>query len=545
MAWQNRIHWAQKSLQAAVLISLIPISAGAQDQTTGVSATPSISADRGSPSGQNSWEERKIGDLCEQMRELKSMMAEMRIELTQSRAEVLALRRELGESRGQLAPKQAATPPADAEPEFSGVTQPQSLGGTRSQNSEEEHRVARLEEDYKLLEVKVDEQYQTKVEGASKYRVRLSGIVLMNAFSNQGSVENQDFPTWAVPRSSFESRGSFGATLRQSQLGLEVFGPELDGAKTRADIQIDFAGGFPSTLNGVTLGIVRLRTAAVHLDWAKTSIVAGQDVLFFSPLSPTSLASLAVPALTNAGNLWNWTSQVRIERRFDLSANSSVKLQGGILDPLTGELPADPFSRFPSAGERSRQPAYASRISWTHHAFGRNISLGAGGYYSSQNWGFERNVESWAATGDWSLPFGAKFDLSGEFYRGRAVGGLGGGIGQSILLNGALADPATRVRGFNSAGGWAQLKFRASERWELNGAFGEDNPFTSDLRRFPAAVNFLGPLVARNQSAFVNFIYHPRTALLFSTEYRHLHTIYVPGSAVDAGQVNLSVGVLF
>jgi hypothetical protein len=36
-----------------------------------------------------------------------------------------------------------------------------------------------------LVQAKVDEQYQTKVESASKYRVRLSGIVLMNLLSTE------------------------------------------------------------------------------------------------------------------------------------------------------------------------------------------------------------------------------------------------------------------------------------------------------------------------------------------------------------------------
>jgi len=39
-----------------------------------------------------------------------------------------------------------------------------------------------------LLAAKVEDQYQSKVESASKYRVRLSGIALMNLFSNQGAV---------------------------------------------------------------------------------------------------------------------------------------------------------------------------------------------------------------------------------------------------------------------------------------------------------------------------------------------------------------------
>ena len=63
-------------------------------------------------------------------------------------------------------------------------------------------RVTALEEDSQLLNSKINDQYQTKVEAASKYRIRLSGIVLLNVFNNHGSVDNQDFPTWAIPTSA-------------------------------------------------------------------------------------------------------------------------------------------------------------------------------------------------------------------------------------------------------------------------------------------------------------------------------------------------------
>ena len=39
------------------------------------------------------------------------------------------------------------------------------------------------------------------------------------------------------------------------------------------------------------MGVLRLRTGIVRFDWADTSIVAGQDSLFFAPLVPTSLAT--------------------------------------------------------------------------------------------------------------------------------------------------------------------------------------------------------------------------------------------------------------
>jgi hypothetical protein len=123
----------------------------------------------------------------------------------------------------------------------------------------------------------------------------------------------------------------------------------LAGAKTSANMQFDFAGGFPSTPNGVNFGIARLQTGSLRLDWKQTSVIAGQDSLFISPLSPTSFASLAIPAFAYAGNLWGWTPQIRVEHRFDLG-QQTLKLQGGILDNLDWEPPYDSFARTLQAG---------------------------------------------------------------------------------------------------------------------------------------------------------------------------------------------------
>ena len=170
-----------------------------------------------------------------------------------------------------------------------------------------------------------------------------------------------------------------------------------------------------------------------------------------------------------------------------------------------------------------------------------------GGYYSRQDWNFHRNVAAWAGTSDWIIPVGNRWELSGEFYRGRGLGGLGGGIGRSAVLNGPVTDPATQVRGLQTIGGWAQLKFRQTEKLEWNGAFGQDNAFASDLRVFPflPPQNYFDPSIARNRSAFVNFIYRPRSDLLFSLEYRRLRTSVLQGDSETAGQINLSMGVLF
>ena len=407
-------------------------------------------------------------------------------------------------------------------------------------------RPATLEEEYELLSGKVDDQYQTKVESASKYRMRISGIVLTNVFSNQGEVDNIDIPELAYGRQPGDSGGSFGATLRQSQVGFEVFGPRVAGARTRADLSVDLAGGFPEQPNGIESGLMRLRTATMRMDWDNTSVVVGQDGIFFSPNSPTSFASLAQPALSYAGNLWSWVPQVRVEHRFAVTDSSSWLVQGGILDPVSGEVPGTGTYRSAGPGEASRQPAYGSRIAWTHDISGQPLRLGAGGYYSRQDYGFDRNVNAWAAMADVQVPLGSQFELSGKFYRGRALGGLYGGLGQSVLFSGPdIGEAYTKLIGLNTVGGWAQLKYRPAPKVEFNAAFGMDNPFAKDLEYFPYPYSYLDAGLARNHAGFVNFIYRPRSDLLFSAEYRRIVTDSLANGNWNAGHLNLSMGVLF
>jgi hypothetical protein len=483
-----------------------------------------------------------LRELQEQVKQLREAVSEIRTESAQYRAETAELRRELEETRGQLA---ATATPAPVPP--ASVTAPESEASPTAAPpaSSLDDRVAALEDTTHLLAGKVDDQYQTKVESASKYRLRLSGIVLMNLFSNRGVTDNQDVPNWATGAAPGDPKGNFGATLRQSEIGLEAFGPRVAGAKTSADLQLDFSGGFPETSNGVDFGIVRLRIASLRLDWDRTSIVVGQDNLFFSPLSPTSFASLAVPTFGYAGNLWAWTPQVRVEHRFAIGDQQSVTVQAGILDNLTGESPAYPYERAPQAGEASSQPAYATRVAWTRNLFGQPLSLGAAGYYSRQDWGFNRHVDGWSGLADMEIPFSAKWSLSGEVYRGKAVGGLSGGIGQTVLTSGSLMYPSSVVRGLNSVGGWAQLKFRATPKLEFNGAFGQDNPYASDVRAFANTEAYSAFTLIRNRGSLVNFIFRPRSNLLFSAEYRHLRTFDIGDGDWTADQVNLMMGILF
>jgi hypothetical protein len=479
------------------------------------------------------------------VRELRTLIEQMRAENAQSRVEMRELRQELQDTRQLLAPLSASM--ANASVPATGSMPPsQSAMPSTTSAGDLGSRVQKLEESTQLLGSKVDEQYQTKVETAAKYRARLSGIVLMNAFRNVGISNNLDVPNYAQPPvPGSDTQTSFGATLRQTEIGLEVFGPTLAGAKSSANVLFDFAGGFPAVNNGVNFGIARMQTASARLDWKNTSAIAGQDSLFISPLSPTSFASLATPAFAYAGNLWGWTPQIRIEHRFDLPHEQALTVQGGILDNLTWETPSNSYFRTAQTGERIGQPAYAMRTAWSKTLFGHPLSIGAAGYYGRQDWFWDRYVDAWAGMTDWQIPILRRLTLSGEFYRGRAVGGLGAAIGQTILYGGNPSDPATRIHGLDSAGGWSQLKFQLTPKLELNGVFADDNAFASDVRGFATDANNFGPILGRNRGTLGNLVYRPRSDLLFSAEFRHLRTFPVYSSSSVTNQINLAMGILF
>src|SRR5271157_5454145 len=190
--------------------------------------------------------EASLGELQSEVQELKQMVLQLQQETSASRSEISKLRQEMQAQRAESYAGSSGLAENDQSPDStSSISQ----------------RLQHLEEDEQLMAGKVDEQYQTKLESGSKYRVRFSGIVLFNLFGNSGYPDNQDVPTWVLRPDPMDSPGSVGGTLRQSILGFEVFGPEVFGAHSSGNVNFDFGGGFPATDNGVNSGLVRLRTA--------------------------------------------------------------------------------------------------------------------------------------------------------------------------------------------------------------------------------------------------------------------------------------------
>jgi len=482
-------------------------------------------------------------ELDVKVRLLSQKLEETRAELAESRSEIRQLQTMFERVLRRMEEPDTLAPGVAARQEH---PTEESGGNSQETKPNDEQNLARItEDDWQIAKARLEELQQDKVESSSKYRLKLSGIGLFNAFGETGHVDNLDAATVAVPQSPGVPSGSVGASLRQSIVGLTGVGPSIYGARTSGDVQMDFFGGLPSGYGAATSGVMRLRVARIRFDWENTSVVVGLDVPLFSPNTPTSYMSLAVPAFASAGNLWTWTPTIRVEQRFPTSV-SLFKIEAGVMDP-SRYASSGASVRAANPGESSRQPAYSLRISANGRSENRPLSIGVSGIYLPQRYGGE-TASGWGGVTDWRLPLFPHMEWSGEFFAGKGLDVFGGVpyvLVQPPDLNRYNSVTAPALAGIRMLGGWSQVKVKLNFRNEFNLAAGSGARSargTSQTALLDPTVQFLSH---RNDMWFANYIFRPRSDLVFSTEYRRLRTYQVSGTPAIAGQVGLAVGFIF
>jgi hypothetical protein len=407
-----------------------------------------------------------------------------------------------------------------------------------------EERVAAVEAEVKLHE-------QTKVESGSKYAVRLKGLILFNSYLDKGVADNTDLPGFALKATSTSGDGNLGATLRQTVLGVEGFGPRVIGARTSANVSMDFFSTMAYSSYWTSAGVVRMRTAAVDLDWDKDSVEVGMVTPLIAPLAPTSVATVAEPSLAGAGDLWTWAPQLKYTHRFALDEERRVQFEFGLWDSPEAGYNGNELFRTASPAELAQQPAYETRLAYAG-AGEHGLQLGVGGYYSRQAYpGYQgyagtEHLDSWAGTFDARLPLGTHFELSGEGYRGRALGGLGGGEYKDVVTGTDPVSGASVLHGLNAIGGWAQWKTRFTQTLETNLSLGEDDGLARDFHAvvMPAGASAT-QLRARNEMLMANLIFRPKTYIILSPEYRRIWSWPIAGTGSTLDVFTLSAGYQF
>jgi hypothetical protein len=443
--------------------------------------------------------------------QIQSQMSAYQQQLLELQQQIDALQKELGNS---------ATQPVAASPQ----------GRSTAQATEE------MQERQAIAESQIATHEQTKVETASKYPLRLNGLILFNGFINTHRVDDVIDPTYALA-----GDGSTGFSVRQTILGFEATGPHLLGAASHADLHIDFfANGSQQTYGAA--GILRLRTVHASLAWDQTEAFFALDRSLLAPNVPTSLVSTAQPNLSWSGDLWTWNPQIGVRQRIPLTSSRRLELAGALIDAQDPLLPNATSTSTVTRAERSRWPGLEGRVGYASGQENEGTALGVGGYFSPHRTSDGYRFNAWAISGDLQLPLGRFLQLTSNVYRGAGLGGLGGGGYVDYFYPAGTHDVAQAL---NDAGGWAQLKYRRSERFQLNGGYGIDNPFSADVHS-----SITGPVVsytglAKNRAAFGNVIVSPSRYLEFSLEYRRIWSSYVNSGMRLSDAIGLAAGYRF
>ena len=113
--------------------------------------------------------------------------------------------------------------------------------------------------------------------------------------------------------------------------------------------------------------------------------------------------------------------------------SSRISLQGAIADVPDSPLPESTTpAPVASLAEQSRWPGRRPGLGMPA-VMPHRPPRGVGGYFSPHKYNENFSFDAWAATVDYRIPLFAHLESSGSFYRGLALGGLGGGAFKDYL----------------------------------------------------------------------------------------------------------------
>ena len=292
---------------------------------------------------------------------------------------------------------------------------------------------------------------------------------------------------------------------------------------------MDFFGGSTSSLDH----LVRLRTAAINIDWKNTSVMFGQDKPIISPRDPDSLAQVGYSPLTGAGNLWLWQPQARVEQRFSLGENSGLARAGGVychqflgLSPIQSDRLHRDFALQQEYPGRAPRRAWSCGIAGATPAASRSrAATTSTRTVSSKPWFPPRSIRSTGSCGPIS-----KLEFSGMFFHGQNVATLG------ALPQGFFVTP------YGDSERRAQHGRLGADPRADHGAAGVGRLWRPAGRsKFGSAYGYIG----KNQGYFSNLMYRIAPNVIVSLEGGQVRTTYMGLGNRLNDHYDLAVAYLF
>ena len=317
-----------------------------------------------------------------------------------------------------------------------------------------------IKKEEKKAEVKIDD-----------IKISLYGFIRLIAWYNDSEVANFDAPAFVNKNDATEAKkniGGAGMTARESRFGLKIKGPDAFNMKTSGIIEVDFWGGFASSLRAANQPIMRLRRAVAILENDNLTFKAGNEWMLASPLNPPCFSTLI---LSGAGNLWARSPQVALifkaplgegsKFTFGLSAARDEAGDAGNEGPRNSK-----YFDSPGNGEKSEGFMYQSRMAIY---FEKMLEFGISGSYaqeivdlpmdSSDSPQMKRfRLNSYFASTELKFSFGPITLLGEGFYGANLDNFLGSIVVNDIRVTNAN-QWSVKAEEIKSYGGWGAISF--------------------------------------------------------------------------------------
>jgi hypothetical protein len=357
------------------------------------------------------------------------------------------------------------------------------------------------------------------------------GILIANINYNSSALDPGSIVGFALPDIS-TNRPQFNISPGNTFLGVDIKWPKIGEWEINGKVDFDLRGPTPLRANNLFAPLF------VHVyGEAKTEryrLLAGQTEDVISPLVSNSLNSY--PFSYVPGKLGFFRPQARFETYQPISDGFTFIFKGAVAQAIQTFQVADEV-----IGDQTGLPDGQVRLALgygkpdprdTYQR--RPFELGVSGHLGKRRGAqlgvaiTQNDFTSWSGDIDLSFKIGGKLRLNVEFFRGAVLGDYAGGVFQTF-------NPFT-LAPIRAAGAWAQLTYDISDKWQVNAAYGRDDPNNRDLGFGQRSLNDMG---------FGNFYYRITPRLWVATELSRWRTNWVGLPAGRAFRVEPAVLFFF
>jgi hypothetical protein len=357
------------------------------------------------------------------------------------------------------------------------------------------------------------------------------GILITNVNYNSSALVPGSFGGFALPDIPV-TNPQFNISPGNTYLGVDIKWPKIGDWEINGKVDFDLRGPTPLRVNNIFAPLFINIYGEAKTE--RYRILAGQTTDIISPTFSNSLN--VFPAGFQPGRLGFFRPQVRFETYQPISDDYTFIFQGAIAEAIQTFQVADEV-----IGDQAGLPDGQSRFALGYgkpdpkdRYHRRPFELGVSGHLGKRSGTqlgvliTQRKFTTWSGNIDLSFKIGSKLRFDAEFFNGSVLGDFTGGVFQTF-------NPA-RLVAIRAAGAWAQLTYDINDKWQVNAAYGRDDPFNRDLAPGQRSFNGMG---------FGNFFYRITPRLWIATEFSRWRTNWVGLPAGRAFRVEPAVLFIF